>query len=494
MPDDQKLSITLEIVSKPDVKFDVHGFEGAEYISQPFSYLVHVTTTNNTDTSALVGERAKLTVKTAIGNWVASGLCTQVDEFDPTATDQRVLQFTIRPRFCVTQLAVENRIYGPSDAVGVDQIVTKEIANAPVAIPAEYNLGSYPKRKYVVQYNESDFAFISRLCERSGIFYFFKQDDTGETIVFGDKNLAFPKATFKGSAAILYSHLSDRYVPRKADDSAVLTFSQRRVLSTKSVMVRDYNETVPSIVTGNKDAGTGSGFLGKAERFGGHFADDGEGVKLAQLRAEAIAAGQTVYTGTTDAPQMRAGSIFTLQGHPRFDGEYLVISAEHSAFRPAPTGFTALPQNGQAYSNTIQCIRSDVPYRPAMVTPVPVVAGVHTAKIDGEAWNGRAEIDNQGRYKLQLTFSDEAAGKGLGSDYVRKVEPYVGPSQTGLYFPLVAGTEVLVSYLNGDIDRPVVLGAVQNPDMKSVVTSDSYLFNRIKSQSGALVEIYDGPV
>jgi type VI secretion system secreted protein VgrG len=129
-----------------------------------------------------------------------------------------------------------------------------------------------------------------------------------------------------------------------------------------------------------------------------------------------------------------------------------------------------------------------------LTTPVPVVAGVHVAKVDGDAWNGRAEIDSQGRYKLQLTFADEAGKKGRGSDYVRKIEPYVGPSQTGLHFPLVAGTEVLVGYMNGDIDRPVVFGAVHNPDMKGVVTSDAHLFNRIKSQSGALLEIYDGPV
>lgn len=494
MADDTNLSITLEIVSKPDVKLDVQGFEGAEYISQPFSYLVYATTSSDVDTATLVGERAKLKIKTACGESVTSGLCAQVEELDPTATDLRVFQFVLRPRFHATELAVENRIYGPGQPVGVDDVVKDEIGKAPINIPAEYNLDSYPKRHYVVQYNESDFAFISRLCEKSGIFYFFKQEDGGETIVFGDKNLAFPKVNFGSGSTILYSHQRDSSIPRKVDESAVLSFLQRRVMSTKAIKVRDYNETVPSVVIGDKQVGQGSGFVGNVVRFGGHFADDGEGAILAKIRAEQVGTNQTIYIAKTDAPEIRAGMIFELQGHPRYDGEYLVVAAEHSAFRPAPLGFNALPQNGRAYANTVHCIKSDVPYRPALVTPVPVVAGVHTAKVDGEAWNGRAEIDNHGRYKLQLTFADDASPKGRGSDFVRKVEPYVGPSQTGLHFPLVAGTEVLVSYMNGDIDRPIVLGAVHNPDQKHVVTSDAHMFNRIKSQSGALVEIYDGPV
>ncbi len=492
---DNNLVIELEFVNKPNIKLDAQGFEGRESISQLFSFRVYATTTSNDlDTASLVGERVKLKVTTACGHWIACGLCTQVEELDPTATDERVLQFLIKPRFAAAQLVVENRIYGPAQAVGVDDVVKQGIGRAPIAIPAEYNLDSYPKRNYVVQYNESHFAFISRLCERDGIFYFFKHEDGGESVVFADKNLAFPKIKFGGRSSILYSHHRDRHMGRQADEAAVLVFGQRRTLSSKTIKLRDYNETMPSVVSGNNDVGQGNAFLGKVEWFGGHFPDEGAATKLARIRAERIAAEQTTYVVETDAPELRAGAIFEMQGHPRFDGEYLVVSATHSGYRPAPVGFQAFAQDGRAYRNSLQCIRSDVPYRPPLATPVPLGYGLHTAKVDGEAWNGRAEIDGQGRYKLQLTFVDEAAPRGRGSDYVRKIEPYVGPSQTGLHFPLVAGTEVLVAYMNGDIDRPIVIGAVHNPDMIDLVTADSNLFNRLKSQSGAFLEIFDGPV
>ncbi|MGV7215424.1 type VI secretion system Vgr family protein [Bradyrhizobium sp. UFLA05-112] len=490
---DYNLSMSLDILSQPELKLDVQGFEGTECISLPFSYLVYATTSSDADIGSMIGERAKLTVKTACGRWIASGLCAQVEELDPTVTELRVLQFVLRPRFSATELSIASRVYGPGQPVSVDDIVKEELNRAAISIPAEYNLDSYPKRNYVAQYNESDFNFISRLCERNGIFYFFKQEDDGETVVFGDKNLAFPKIKFGSGAAILYSHQRDRSTSRRVDESAVLSFRQRCVLSTKTIGLRDYNETVPSVISADKEVGQGNGYLGKAERFGGHFASEGEAITLAKIRAEQIGASQTMYIAHSDAPQLRAGAIFELQGHPRFDGEYLVVAADHSAYRPAPTGFNALPRNGRAYYNMVHCIRSDLPYRPVAMTPVPPGVGLYSARIDGEAWNERAEIDEQGRYKLQFTFADEVAPKGRGSDYVRKLEPYVGPSETGLHFPLVAGTEVLVGYMNGDIDRPVVVGAVHNPDMKGVVTSETHLFNRIKSQSGAFFEIYDGP-
>ncbi|WP_426441385.1 type VI secretion system Vgr family protein [Bradyrhizobium genosp. P] len=491
MTNESNLSIDLEIRSKPGIELDVQGFEGTECISLPFSYVIYATTSSDVDTGSLIGERAKLSVKTACGRWITSGLCAQIEELDPTVTNLRVLQFVLRPRFAVAELSVASRIYGPGQAMGVDDIIKLQLSKVSISIPSEYNIDRYPKRNYVVQYNESDLTFISRLCERNGIFYFFKQEDDGETVVFGDKNLAFPNVKFGAKSTLPYARQHERKPPRGVDEAAVRSFRQRRVLSTKTIALRDYNETVPSVVSVDKQVGQGSGFLGKASRFGGHFANETEATALARIRAEQICAGQIMYIAHSDAPELRAGVIFELEGHPRFDGEYLVIAADHSAYRPAPTGFRGPGQDGRAYQNMVHCIRSDVPYRPVAMTPVPLGVGLHTATVDGEAWNGRAEIDDQGRYTLRFTFADEPA-EGRGSDYVRKLEPYVGPNQTGLHCPLVPGTEVLVSYLNGDIDRPVVIGAVHNPDMKGGVTSDTHLFNRLKSQSGASIEMFDG--
>jgi type VI secretion system secreted protein VgrG len=492
MADSTNLRIEFEIVAKPDISLDVQGFEGTEQISKPFSFLVYAATSNKSDTDTLVGERAKLTVTTACGTLVASGIVFQIEEMDPTPQDMRVLKFCLNPRFSVTQLGVENRIYGPGQPVGVDDVIRQEIGRSQINIPVEYMLDPYPKRNYIVQYDESDFTFISRLCEHYGIFYYFKQENSGETVVFGDKNIAFPKVSFGSKTSIYYSHPRDQNVGRKADESAVLSFRQSRNFSSKKIKLRDYNDTIPSIVTGEGDAGQSTAFHGTVVSFGEHFADDSGGADLAKVTAERVAAGHTIYFGETDAPQLRAGTIFTLDGHPTMNAEYLVVATSHSAYRPAPIGFNALPQAGRAYRNTIQCIRSNLSYRPSIVTKKPIAVGLHTAKIDGEAWNGRAEIDNQGRYKLQLMFADEAAARGRGSDFVRKVEPYVGPNQTGLHFPLVAGTEVIIGYINGDIDRPIVLGAVTNPSMQNLVTSASNTYNRIKSQSGSLFEIYDG--
>ncbi|WP_420965341.1 type VI secretion system Vgr family protein [Bradyrhizobium sp. B120] len=491
MTNESNLSMDLEIRSKPSIELDVQSFEGTECISLPFSYAIYATTPSDVDTGSLLGERAKLSVKTASGRWLASGLCAQIEELDPTGTGLRRLQFVLRPRFAVAELSVASRIYGPGQPVGVDDIIKQQLSKVSISIPSEYNIDRYPKRNYVVQYNESDLAFISRLCERNGIFYFFKQEDDGETLVFGDKNVAFPNVKFGAKSTLLYARQHERKRPRGVDEAAVRSLRQRQVLSTKTIAFRDYNETVLRVVSADEQVGQGSGFLGKASRFGGHFANEAEATALARIRAEQICAGQTMYIAQSDAPELRAGVIFKLEGHPRFDGEYLVVAADHSAYRPAPRAFGGSGQDGRAYENMVHCIRSDVPYRPVAMTPVPLGVGLHTATVDGEAWNGRAEIDDQGRYMLRLTFADEPA-EGRCSDYVRKLEPYVGPNQTGLHCPLVPGTEVIVSYMNADIDQPVVVGGVHNPDMKGGVTSETHLSNRLKSQSGASIEIFDG--
>lgn len=491
---DTNLTLKLEILSQPNLTLDVQGYTGEESISALYCCMIFATTTASVTATSLVGERAKLTVTTACGEAITSGVLFGVWELDPTPTYERVLKFELRPRFVVTKLSSENRVFGPGQAVGVDDVVKQEVGRADISFPAEYNLDSYPKRSYIVQFDETDFAFMSRLCEQAGIFYYFKQASDGETIVFGDKNLAFTNVSFGGTSTIDYRHPAENNVARRPDESSLLSFEQRSAMMTKSVKVRDYNESVPRVVSGEKNAGTSSAFVGTVRLFGGNFADDGAGETLAKVRAEWLATAQVSYSGRSDAPELRAGMIFTVQNHPSLDGEYLVVKVTHSASRPAPIGFAALPGGGQAYQNTFDCIKSNVPYRPACATPRPAAQGLHTASVDGETWSGRAEIDGEGRYKLQLKFADEASARARGSDYVRKLEPYQGPRQTGLYFPLVAGTEVIVGYLNGDIDRPVVLGAVANPDWRNLVTSTDSLYNRIKSQSGTLFEIYDGPV
>src|SRR5262249_261345 len=156
--------------AKPDIKVDAQGFEGEEWISRLFRFEVYATTSSDVDIATLVGERVKLTVTTPAGKMMGFGILAQIEEFDPTPTELRVIQFVVKPRFSVTELAIENRVFGPGEPLSADDIVKDEMKRVPISVPVEYNLGSYTKRKYVAQYDESDFAFISRVCEQHGIF------------------------------------------------------------------------------------------------------------------------------------------------------------------------------------------------------------------------------------------------------------------------------------------------------------------------------------
>ncbi len=121
-----------------------------------------------------------------------------------------------------------------------------------------------------------------------------------------------------------------------------------------------------------------------------------------------------------------------------------------------------------------------------------VAAGLFTAFIDGEQDGTRAEIDDQGRYKVRVRYDEGPHDPNKASQYIRKAEPYAGPSDTGMHFPLLKGTEVLLCCLNGDVDRPVIIAAAANPLTPNVTSERNHTFNRFRSPAGTMFEMNDG--
>ncbi|MFZ1985013.1 MAG: phage baseplate assembly protein V, partial [Desulfatitalea sp.] len=144
-----------------------------------------------------------------------------------------------------------------------------------------------------------------------------------------------------------------------------------------------------------------------------------------------------------------------------------------------------------AYGNQLTCMPADVSYRPPRRTPRPIISGLMTAHVDAAQLEDRAEIDDQGRYKLVMPFDLSGADPGKASRFVRKAQPYGGKAM-GMHFPLHKGTEVICSFSNGDPDRPIIVGVVPNPETRSVVTAENSTRNVIRTPSGVMIEINDG--
>ena len=356
----------------------------------------------------------------------------------------------------------------------VDELLTLN------GLEAEWWLSKdYPVREYVVQYDESDFAFISRQLEHYGIFYFFRQEPEGETLVVSDDHRPFLELENFGSLT---------FNPRLERSSAAgslheIEFSRRRRPSRVVLREHNYrNSANPLLVEEGADARTGTGYVWD---YGEHFEDEAQGKILATARAEQLLNTRTTYRGTCSLPALAPGNKFTLLDCPipELNIEYLVTSVEVSLDISVDDREEDVP----FYRFSAFSLDHDVPYRARPVTPKPKIHGFMHAFIDGTSVGAPAPVDDHGRYDVRLPMDELDTDKQEASRWLRMIQPHVGHDY-GVHFPLHVGDEVAIIHLDGDPDRPVILGAVPNDKTASPVCEADNTKDRIKTCSGIVME------
>jgi hypothetical protein len=243
------------------------------------------------------------------------------------------------------------------------------------------------------------------------------------------------------------------------------------------VVLRDFNLERPSLeVTGEAEVDP----LGRGETYlyGERFPTPEEGKRLAAIRAEELLCRKQEFFGESTVPFLLPGFLFTLKNHYResFNREYLIEEVTHEGNQ---TGYLisglgeALTERERTvfYRNSFKAIPSGVQYRPDRTAEKPRIAGTMHARIDAEGSGTYAEIDGHGRYKVRLPFDiNNRHGAGKASSYIRMAEPYSGTDR-GMHFPVLKGTEVLLTFIDGDPDRPFISGTVPCPETPSVVNN-----------------------
>jgi type VI secretion system secreted protein VgrG len=210
---------------------------------------------------------------------------------------------------------------------------------------------------------------------------------------------------------------------------------------------------------------------------------------IALRRAERYACARRTYTGRTDCSRFRAGYSFELENHhdPANDGPYLITAIEHAVGHPIEIEDEAAPQR---YLARFSAIPLDVPFRPERVTPWPSIHGVLHGHVESDTAGEYAQIDDQGRYKVRLPFDSGNAKGTQASRWVRMAQPYSGAGY-GSHFPLHKGTEVLLAHVDGDPDRPIIIGSVPNAHTQSPSTSANATQSVIATASGIRIEMED---
>ncbi len=357
-------------------------------------------------------------------------------------------------------------------------------------------LKSYPSREFICQYGESDFAFFSRWLERLGIYYWFEQTKNGPCCTLADTSMAH--TPLPGAETCDFTEASG--LNPENPGQVITDFTLTCPPLPREVCCKNYYPQKPeldlSCTVSVSDKGRGTFY-----RYGDNFTTTSEGRQLAEIEAQSLLCKASVFRGMSHNPALRPGHTFTLRRHFRSDWNqsYLTTEVRHEGSQArlvARTLGTASSVLGDAdklfYRNSFACIPASTQYRAERTTPWPRLAGSFPAKIDGEGSGAMAQLDSQGRYKIVLPFDRAQRGGGKASCWVRMMQPYAGEGM-GFHAPLHKGTEVLVTFLNGDPDQPVIAGAVPNPMTPSPTTNANAAQINLSSATGQVFSIDDTP-
>jgi type VI secretion system secreted protein VgrG len=455
MMDANQAHITLAI---PAVENDLQvlSFEGRESLNKPYRFDVELVSQNaSLDLDALINQTAYLAFGPS-GKGV-HGVIYAIEQGD---SGKRLTRYRIslRPQLAYLAHRYNQRIF---QHLTVPQIIAQILEEHGIQSDAyQFQLGYiYPERDYCVQYDESDLHFIQRLCEEEGISFHFQHGEDSHRLVFGDDASVFPKL-----APLNYQQGSGL----SADHEVVRAFGVRLETRSTQATWRDYDFEQPKL---QMEADYSSEFSPALEVYDypGRFTDRTRGKHLAKRSLERLRSDYELAEGQSDA-YLICGHFLALAGHPReqWNDLWLLHEVIHEGKQPQvlEESVTSDTQPGdgfqQGYRNRFTATPWDIPYRPALEHRKPKVLGSQTAVVTGPAGE-EIHCDQYGRVKVQFHWDREGLGNDTTSCWLRVASNWAGDAYGGVVIPRV-GMEVLVTFLEGDPDQPLITGCLYHAE------------------------------
>lgn len=426
------------------------GFSGREELSRPFSFTLDLVTNRPIAPADFVGQPVGWSVvypdesprlfhgrvkSLAVGPLVGRGLRSYRAEVVPW------LWFLTRTTDCkiFQNQSVPDIIKAVFSALGFGDF-------------RDALTGSYSPREYCVQYRETAFAFVSRLMEEEGIFYTFEFADGAHTLVLADAASAYADCD---------PHAAVEFRPELANAEVVGSWERRFEYVSGKAAHTDYHFITPATdLLTSTDTVVPLPGVGQYELFEypGRYTATGAGTARAGVRMEEEEVGYDTARGGSRCSSFKPGSKFTLTGHPLDDGNsFAFLAVTHSATEPHIPGV----RDGRGeYGNSFECLPADRVFRPVRATPRPVAAGPQSAVVVGPAGE-EIYTDQYGRVKVQFTWDRIGQKDENSSCWMRLTESWAGKNWGTVFLPRI-GQEVIVEFLNGDPDRPLVTGRVYN--------------------------------
>jgi len=512
---------------KTEPTFQVESFKGAEALSNPYLFTVSlVSATENI--SDVIYKRATLSIRMGGQSSQYHGVITR---FEQKRKEGEFVYYeaALKPLFDILSLTRQSDVFlnlPLSDSIYADptdtvhqahpgsttpptDIITPVFKTAGFDGPYALNLrgpnlndaatfyaplqnaddGNYNRWSYCCQYEETCLDFLSRIFAREGVYYYFTQGADEEVLCITDNYLSHAQP----AGEILYKPPAELATEPEANIIQSLVCKEEMLPKRVTLLNNNYEQAGKSVLSAtafvSSDGSTeNTTYRGEVRIYGENFissAND-EGTKLAKVRAQELFCQGRTYSGFgTAVPLMPGMLIKIVHTNPAFSGAYLVRDVHHQGSQKlALVGAQGTEGEDSFYTNTFTLIPNDntnaalgiSQFRPERKTTKPRITGTMNAFIHGDVSDKYAELDQFGRYLVDLPFavSTDSTGKQAmkKSAWMRMATHHAGSGATyGMHFPLHVGAEVILSFRDGDPDLPIIAGAAFNSQSANVVNS-----------------------
>jgi type VI secretion system secreted protein VgrG len=427
-------------------------FDATEGLSELFEYRVEaISEEEDISFDNAIGQNCSVTLKSYGSERHFNGVLVEAQWLGMKGV-YYAYRLVLRPQLWLLSHSADCRIFSNKKAPDIIKTVLGDFG-------IDHHLAlqeQYPELEYCVQYRETHLAFVSRLMEQHGIYYFFKHTSDKHTLWLADG---------KSSHEPVPGHASTPFVPLAGDDRRdrehIYHWSSERRFRTRTFKLNDYDFKSPgkNLLVDKQDSEKYAKKEIKYYDHPGKYKEENDGKLYVKVQLEADQALDHRRHATGDAASLFPGGLTKLEQHSRNseNEEYLVVRSQHSFVSEFyRTGADVAP--GQVYYGNYEFQKSDRPFRAPIVTPKPQVLSMHTAKVAGKEGE-EIDTDEYGRIRVNFYWDQRKEF----SRWMRVAHMWASKNWGTQFIPRV-GMEVVVAYEEGDPDFPLVIGSVYNGD------------------------------
>jgi len=473
--DDRTISISDFALGKDTLL--LARFSGTETISDLFEFTIDVFSENREILpEQIIAKAGTVSIHTKEKRFF-NGYISQISLGEINENNLREYSLTMVPWLWFLTKTNNHRIFQEKTTKDIVTQVFKDLGFNDF----EFKAQGGNKREYCIQHNESDFHFISRLLEEDGIAYYFKHEEQKHMMVLVDQKNSYEDC----------KETDLEYTKGTNTQSQISSWENGYNFNKGQWTLNDYNFKEPdkNLIVNTK---TSSTFANNAKYEHYEYPDlydTSKGADLIKVRMEAEEVSINLIDAQSNCSSFYAGGAFKLAKHALKSekGKYILVSVTHSV---ADTSYlVSSASESEGYSNSFKCMPSDVHFRPPQKHKRPVMQGPQTAIVVGPAGE-EIYIDEHGRIKVQFIWDREGKKDENSTCFIRVVQSWAG-NQWGSSFIPRMGHEVIVNFLDGDPDRPIVTGSVYNGKNKPVYSSKTQSGIKTRSTKNATAENYN---